>query len=89
MHAIFFFLQVGNLPEFYVANEFPKTTVIKNAAGEVLDDDAIEAAIDKAIVEHDMNKLVDYVLEGGTDRLRDKVLYLPPCFESYFQVVFL
>ena len=50
--------------------------MIKDSDGQVLDDDAIEAAIDKAIVEHDMNKLVDYVLEGGTDRLRDKVIML-------------
>ena len=50
--------------------------MIKDADGQVLDDDAIEAAIDKAIVEHDMNKLVDYVLEGGTDRLRDKVMLI-------------
>ena len=50
--------------------------MIKDSDGQVLDDDAIEAAIDKAIVEHDMNKLVDYVLEGGTDRLRDKVMLI-------------
>ena len=32
--------------------------MIKNSDGEVLDDDAIEAAIDKAIVEHDMKTIM-------------------------------
>ena len=54
-------------------NEFPVTTIIEDEEGKALDHDAIDAAIDKAIVDHDMNKLVDYVLEGGVDKLKDKV----------------
>ena len=61
--------------------------MIKYSDGQVLDDDAIEAAIDKAIVEHDMNKLVDYVLEGGTDRLRDKVILMQYPPDSLTQTV--
>ena len=61
------------MPDYYVRNEFPVTTIIEDEEGKALDDDAIDAAIDKAIVDHDMNKLVDYVLEGGVDKLKDKV----------------
>jgi len=71
---------VGNMADFYVDQEFPKVTLTDyfhhgggGEFGEDEDDEDVEEKIDKAIDDHDLDRLVDYVLEGDTrERLKDK-----------------
>ena len=60
---------MGNLADYYFDHEFPTLTVKQKAE---VDQDEVEEMMEKAIIAHDMDKLVDYVLDGDTDKLREK-----------------